>query len=735
MPTPSSRAKFQIARGTNANLQADKAALREGELCYARDVNILYIKEGTDLIPLSFTESSELASYIREITGIDQSGEPMGHSDKTESIISFNSGTRTFSIAPVSASFTVWCKGIKNIFLETESIQIPNATGLYYIYFDENGSLGYQLDYFDWESQAPTAYVYWNSTTQELVYFGDERHGITLDWQTHEYLHRTRGAALANGFDASAYTLTGTGNTDADAQFSLAGGTFFDEDLQVDVIHSATPVANTWQQFITGPCKPAILYRSGSSWRIDIPTNFALKSGTAHPVYNQSVAGSWVVTDSGINKYIVSYIIASNNLTYPVLAVIGQAQYNNIGDAEITEFNELDLTGFPSREFRPLYKLIFQVGNYANTIKARLRGLQDLRYISAGSPVPSTLSSEQVQDYAAQLFLNGTHSGLNYVYDDDNNAINSTASVLSVNSKTGAVSLKMQEASDASLTTTDVSQGSWTATGTSDPPAITLFSQSGNTLIFHSTPTDISGELSPGDTVLLNTIVATVESTTSVPASDYWTLTVSGVTLPTYLAGETLQLLKRITNELADKDTWIYNSTSEKWEPIPSLQESDIQTIASNLFVHGHHTGIAFVYDEENDHIDATVDASSSIIRNNVSVSALVASGSTTTGTVTLPKSCIIYKITLNKPSWFRLYNSTASKDSDASRLETVDPTAASGVICEIIATSSSSYTLTPTPIAMNAESPASTVYPFRITNNDTTANIEITIEYLSLES
>jgi hypothetical protein len=481
MPIPSSRAKFQVARGTYANLSQGIGAFSEGELCYARDVNTLYIKEGTELIPVSFAESSELASYIREITGIDQTGEPMGHSDKTESAISFNSGTRTFSIAPVSTSFTVWCKGIKNIYLEAESIQIPNTTGLYYIYFDENGSLGYQLNFFEWESQAPTAYVYWNATTQELVYFGDERHGITLDWQTHEYLHRTRGAALANGFDASAYTVTGTGSTDADAQFSLAGGTFFDEDLQVDVTHSATPAPNTWQQFITGPCKPAILYRSGSSWRIDSPTNFAVKSGTTYPVYNQLSAGNWVTTDASVNRYVVSYVIASNNLNYPVLSVIGQSQYNNIGDAEIAEFNELDLTGFPSREFRPLYKLIFQVGSYANTVKARLRGLQDLRYVSVGGPTPATLSSEQVQDYAAQLFLNGTHSGLSYVYDDDNNAINSTASVLSVNGKTGTVLLKMQEASDASLTTSDISQGSWTATGTSNPPAITQFSQTGNT--------------------------------------------------------------------------------------------------------------------------------------------------------------------------------------------------------------------------------------------------------------
>jgi len=151
----------------------------------------------------------------------DPSGEPIGHADKSESSIGFNAGTRTFTISPVSASFVVWCKGVKHTYTSAQTVVIPNTTGLHFIYFNASGVLSTQMTYFTWEEHAPTAYIYWNATTQQAVYFGDERHGITLDWQTHEYLHRTRGAAIANGFGASGYTTTGTGATDADAQISI----------------------------------------------------------------------------------------------------------------------------------------------------------------------------------------------------------------------------------------------------------------------------------------------------------------------------------------------------------------------------------------------------------------------------------------------------------------------------------------------------------------------------------
>jgi hypothetical protein len=51
MATPTTRTPVRIARGTYSNLLSSIADLLEGEVCYATDQDILYIKEGSDLVP------------------------------------------------------------------------------------------------------------------------------------------------------------------------------------------------------------------------------------------------------------------------------------------------------------------------------------------------------------------------------------------------------------------------------------------------------------------------------------------------------------------------------------------------------------------------------------------------------------------------------------------------------------------------------------------------------------
>ena len=49
MPTPVNRAKIQLVRGSFANISASIGDLSDGELCYAKDQNRLYMVEGTTL--------------------------------------------------------------------------------------------------------------------------------------------------------------------------------------------------------------------------------------------------------------------------------------------------------------------------------------------------------------------------------------------------------------------------------------------------------------------------------------------------------------------------------------------------------------------------------------------------------------------------------------------------------------------------------------------------------------
>ena len=318
------------------------------------------------------------------VNSVRPSNEPMGHEDKSESTISFNEGTRTFSIAPVSTSFTVWCAGKRFVKTATETVEIPDTSGLYYIYFNSSGVLSYRTDYFVWDEDAPTAYIYWNEVDNKAYFFADERHGITLDWATHEYLHRTRGAAIANGFGANNYIINGNGSLDSHAKLDIANGTFFDEDLQVDISHSATPTPNTWEQVLQGNAEIPVFYRVNNHWKKDTATEFPLKQGTSRPQYNLNTAGTWSATDVANNRFGVSWIIATNNLNEPIIAVLGQGSYTDNGSAEAEFYGSLNLDGFPIVEFRPLYKIIYECkDSYSNTPSARFTSIVDLRSIIA----------------------------------------------------------------------------------------------------------------------------------------------------------------------------------------------------------------------------------------------------------------------------------------------------------------------------------------------------------------
>ena len=64
MPTPTYRTPVRIARGPYANLNASIADLLEGEICYATDQNIVYVKEGGVL-----TETTvDLSAYLTSAT-------------------------------------------------------------------------------------------------------------------------------------------------------------------------------------------------------------------------------------------------------------------------------------------------------------------------------------------------------------------------------------------------------------------------------------------------------------------------------------------------------------------------------------------------------------------------------------------------------------------------------------------------------------------------------------------
>ena len=372
-------------------------------------------------ITITSAQNGQILEYdgAAWVNTVRPSSEPIGHENKADSVISFDESSRQFSIAPASTSYTVWCTGKRYVKTSTESVTIPDTSGLYYIYFNSSGSLAYKTTYFTWDQDTPTAYIYWNDVDNKAYFFADERHGVTLDWATHEYLHRTRGAAIANGFGVNNYTLVGDGSEDWHAQIDIANGTFFDEDLQVDIEHASSPTTNTWQQRLQSGAYIPVFYRLNNHWTKDVATQFPVKNGGTRAQFNLNTAGTWSSTAIDNNKYGVMFVVATNNLNEPIISIMGQSQYTDQGSAEASIWDELDLAGFPVVEFRPLYKIVFQTANaYANTPKTKFVNLLDLRQIiSAGIGGAATAVSDhglmtglQDDDHDQYLLADGTRT-------------------------------------------------------------------------------------------------------------------------------------------------------------------------------------------------------------------------------------------------------------------------------------------------------------------------------------
>jgi hypothetical protein len=353
------------------------------------DLNDVINVEGEVSSNMRVTVSESTNKIIVENIQGDYTREPMGFENRTDSVIAFNLANRVFSITPIG-TMRVWIKGIMFSKTAPESITIPNNTGLYLVYYSNGGTLGVGTGFLDWDDQAPVAYVYWNATTQDAPYFADERHGITLDWATHEYLHRTRGTAYANGLAIGNYTTAGDGSLDSHAQIDISNGTIFDEDIDINITHSNSPAGNTWQQDLQGPARIPVFYHSGSTgeWVRDTPNEFPLKFGTNRATYNLNTAGTWTTPDVTNTHHVAYWIVATNNLNYPVMSIMGQRSDNQLRNAITNNtWTSLDLTNLPVTELRPLYRLIFKSATaYANQVSSFLADVTDYRVESILGP-------------------------------------------------------------------------------------------------------------------------------------------------------------------------------------------------------------------------------------------------------------------------------------------------------------------------------------------------------------
>jgi hypothetical protein len=336
----------------------------------------------TTALALEAKEKVDTQININEVTF-----EPTGFENRTDSTFSFTNATRTFTIQPVSASFNYWIAGVKYTVSTAKTVVISDVEGLHFIYFngvtltDDPSPPNVSVT----RDVAFVAILYWDLSEQVSIYLGEERHGITMDWVTHSYLHATQGSRYESGFGLGDFSVDGDGSTNANSQFSVSDGIFWDEDIK-HIITDGSP------QNISPIVNCAIFYRHGTAnWAYKAANSYPLiisgesgYTGTSGlPAYNFNNLGSYSLEEVADGSYFNIYYFATNDMTYPIIGVLGIGYYSTVTLARDAVSNEFgNITGLPFLEFITIGAVIFQVSSaFTNTTKAIVVSSESGNYI------------------------------------------------------------------------------------------------------------------------------------------------------------------------------------------------------------------------------------------------------------------------------------------------------------------------------------------------------------------
>ena len=299
-----------------------------------------------------------------------------GFVNRTDSEISWDDGTRTFSITPTGSSYEYLHDGIVYTVSGVKSVTVPDTTAVRPIYFD-----GDTLTYLEPAASTPTkgqianiimneAYVsvvYWNQGLQDARWV-DERHGYRMSPVTHLWIHTAVGPVHIDGLSPSDVLSDESGNLDSHAQFGMTSGTFVDE----DITHNLPTVGST-----TGL---EIWYYDGVEGKWTTNSGFSvLTAGTGRLAWNSS--GTQV--EAGNGKFVLAHVLSTNILeddgtTRKHICWQGQAEYATLtaaregANTEMATIVQVREVGIP--EFIPIATFIFQTStSYGNAVKARIR--------------------------------------------------------------------------------------------------------------------------------------------------------------------------------------------------------------------------------------------------------------------------------------------------------------------------------------------------------------------------
>jgi len=302
----------------------------------------------------------------------------VGFVDPTNATLDWNNGTRTFTISPVTGSFSFYATGVLYSRSAPQSVTIPDVTGNYYFYFDASGDLVYTNSFSDdlILRFVFAAEVYWNATTNLAVPDAMiEMHTYEVPPTVHLYLHEVVETAYdkENGGLTPSITVGADGSLAAHIQASITSGALWDDAVRHPI--SAKALADTIP----------ILYRSGATgeWAFsDMDSAFVLTTGTGRAAWNQFTVGVWQLTEVTNNNFLLMHLFAIPGFTKKWMLVAGRAEYTTIALARAAALTELtSIVDVPLPEHLAVATFVVQTSNtYTNAAKSR--------FVSVDTDVP-----------------------------------------------------------------------------------------------------------------------------------------------------------------------------------------------------------------------------------------------------------------------------------------------------------------------------------------------------------
>ena len=296
-----------------------------------------------------------------------------GFPDAAEVSLAWDDSTRTLTVDSVGDDFSFFHDGNKYTRTGPDTETITDTEGLWVFYYESGTSLASVANPTDTqvasviENETIVAYVYWDAANNDGRLLG-ELHGSSMSPETHKFLHYAMGAQYVHGLGVTDISTEQDGSLAAHAQFGIATGSIYDE----DITHVLPAVAST-----TG----MEVYWTDTNGYTRWDTNAGypvLTTGTGRLAYSN--AGTPTEVTDG--NFVLCHVFATNieddaGAEYPAIAVMGQAQYATLNlarDGAESEITTLVTGDWPVEETVPLYTMIYQTKDtYANAVNARIR--------------------------------------------------------------------------------------------------------------------------------------------------------------------------------------------------------------------------------------------------------------------------------------------------------------------------------------------------------------------------